>query len=71
MLHSLAALQVDFSRHALENVRVIENEQDGLGILYSDIYSTGVSNVVKNCVFSNNKGNGISFKQLGLKITGN
>jgi hypothetical protein len=64
------ALQVDFSRHALENVRIVNNLQDGLGILYSDLYSSGVANTVKNSEFNGNRGNGISFKQLGLKITG-
>lgn len=64
------ALQVDFSRHALENVRIVNNLQDGLGILYSDLYSSGVANTVKNSEFSGNRGNGISFKQLGLKISG-
>uniref|UniRef100_A0A1V1FT29 Putative CTL17 isoform B n=1 Tax=Reticulitermes speratus TaxID=60591 RepID=A0A1V1FT29_9NEOP len=64
------ALQVDFSRHALENVRIVNNLQDGLGILYSDLYSSGVANTVKNSEFSGNRGNGISFRQLGLKISG-
>jgi hypothetical protein len=64
------ALQVDFSRHALENVRIVNNLQDGLGVLYSDLYSSGVANTVKNSEFSSNRGNGISFKQLGLKISG-
>jgi hypothetical protein len=66
----LTALQVDFSRHALENVRIVNNLQDGLGVLYSDLYSSGVANTVKNSEFSSNRGNGISFKQLGLKISG-
>ncbi|XP_067009482.2 protein bark beetle [Anabrus simplex] len=64
------ALQIDLARHALENVRVVDNFQDGLGVLYSDLYSRDVANTVKNCEFSNNRGNGISFKQLGLKISG-
>lgn len=48
----------------------MNNLQDGLGILYSDLYSTGVANTVKNSEFSGNRGNGISFRQLGLKISG-
>ncbi|XP_014255547.1 protein bark beetle [Cimex lectularius] len=64
------ALQIDFSRHTMENVRLIDNAHDGLGIVYSDIYSTGGSNTVKNCEFSNNKGSGVGFKQLGLRISG-
>jgi hypothetical protein len=48
----------------------VNNLQDGLGVLYSDLYSSGVANTVKNSEFSSNRGNGISFKQLGLKISG-
>ncbi|KAJ4447016.1 hypothetical protein ANN_09004 [Periplaneta americana] len=64
------ALQVDFSRHALENVKIKNNLQDGLGVVYSDLYSAGVANTVKQSDFSGNGGSGISFKQLGLKISG-
>lgn len=64
------ALQIDFSRHSLENVRIISNSYDGLGVIYSDLYSSGASNAVRNSEFSFNRGNGISFKQLGLTITG-
>lgn len=62
------ALQIDFARHSLEGIKVVNNVQDGLGILYSDIYSADAVNMVKNSDFSNNKGSGISFKQLGLRI---
>lgn len=64
------ALQIDFARHAIESIRVVDNLQDGLGVLYSDLFSRDVANTVKNSEFSNNRGNGISFKQLGLKISG-
>ncbi|KAL1117916.1 hypothetical protein AAG570_004229, partial [Ranatra chinensis] len=64
------ALQVDLSRHSLENVRLIENAHDGLGVIYSDIFANGLANTVKNCEFRDNHGSGISFKQVGLKITG-
>jgi hypothetical protein len=63
------ALQIDFARHSLEGVKVINNLQDGLGILYSDIYSADAVNTVRNSDFSNNRGSGISFKQLGLRIS--
>ncbi|XP_013178489.1 PREDICTED: uncharacterized protein LOC106125730 isoform X1 [Papilio xuthus] len=62
------ALQIDFSRHGLESVKVSNNYHDGLGILYSDLYGADAINVIRNSEFSNNKGSGISFKQLGLKI---
>ena len=71
MAFYLSALQVDLSRHALENVRLIDNAHDGLGIIYSDIFVTGQANTVKNCEFSNNRGSGVSFKQLGTRIIGN
>lgn len=65
-----AALQIDFSHHVLENVRVINNIHDGLGVVYSDIYSQGSVNTIKNSEFNNNRGSGVSFKQLGMKIMG-
>ncbi|KAL7298469.1 hypothetical protein TKK_0008256 [Trichogramma kaykai] len=62
------ALQIDFARHSLEGVKVMSNLQDGLGVLYSDIYSADAVNMVRNSDFSNNGGSGVSFKQLGLRI---
>ncbi|XP_054002830.1 protein bark beetle [Hylaeus anthracinus] len=62
------ALQIDFARHSLDSVRVIDNLQDGLGVLYSDIYSADAVNTVRNSDFSQNGGSGISFKQLGMQI---
>ncbi|XP_052754555.1 protein bark beetle isoform X2 [Galleria mellonella] len=64
------ALQMDFSRHGLESVKIINNYHDGLGILYSDLYGSDAVNTVRNSEFSNNRGSGISFKQLGLKVYG-
>ena len=46
------------------------NIDDGLGIVYSDLYSFGTSNMVKSCEFVNNQGSGISIKQFGLKVAG-
>lgn len=63
------AIQMDFARHNLENVRVVNNLHDGLGIIYSDIYGGSINNV-KNSEFSNNQGSGISLKQLGLRVHG-
>ncbi|XP_045494665.1 protein bark beetle isoform X1 [Colias croceus] len=62
------ALQIDFARHGLESVRIVNNYNDGLGILYSDLYGADAVNTVRNSEFSNNKGSGISFRQLGLKV---
>ncbi|KAG6445644.1 protein bark beetle isoform X2 [Manduca sexta] len=64
------ALQIDFARHSLESVKIANNYHDGLGILYSDLYGADAINTVRNSEFSNNKGSGISFKQLGLKVYG-
>ncbi|XP_072396976.1 protein bark beetle isoform X1 [Diabrotica undecimpunctata] len=61
------ALQLDFARQNFENIRVTNNDYHGLGIIYSDIFSESV-NIIKNSEFSNNKGAGISLKQLGLNI---
>lgn len=63
------ALQMDFARHNLDNVRIVSNLHDGLGIIYSDIYG-GSTNNVKNSEFSMNRGSGISLKQLGLRVQG-
>lgn len=63
------AVQMDFARHNLENVRVVNNLHDGLGIVYADIYGGSINNV-KNSEFANNRGNGISLKQLGLRVYG-
>lgn len=63
------AIQIDFARHNMENIRVVNNLHDGLGIIYSDIYG-GSINSVKNSEFSNNRGSGISLKQLGLRVQG-
>lgn len=53
----------------MDGIKVLNNLQDGLGILYSDIYSADAVNTVRNSEFSNNRGSGISFKQLGLTVT--
>jgi hypothetical protein len=63
------ALQIDFARHSLNGIKIVNNLQDGLGVLYSDIYSADAINTVTNSDFSHNGGNGISFKQLGLRIS--
>ncbi|XP_055710937.1 protein bark beetle [Phlebotomus papatasi] len=62
------ALQMDFARHNLENVRIVNNLHDGLGVVYSDIFGGDGINNVKNSEFANNRGNGISLKQLGLRV---
>ncbi|KAF5303544.1 hypothetical protein FQR65_LT08145 [Abscondita terminalis] len=64
------ALQIDFAHHNFESIRVVDNFYDGLGVMYSDIYTSDSVNIVKNSEFSRNKGAGISFKQLGLKVYG-
>ncbi|XP_057327444.1 protein bark beetle isoform X2 [Microplitis mediator] len=62
------ALQIDFSRHSLEGIKISNSLQDGLGVIYSDIFSADAVNTIKNSYFLDNKGSGISFKQLGFKI---
>ncbi|CAH1173589.1 unnamed protein product [Phaedon cochleariae] len=61
------ALQLDFARQNFENIKITDNFFHGLGIMYSDIFSESV-NIIKNSQFSNNKGAGISLKQLGLTL---
>ncbi|KAK9870172.1 hypothetical protein WA026_006262 [Henosepilachna vigintioctopunctata] len=62
------ALQLDFARHNFENIKITNNFHDGLGVLYSDIYTDDTINIIKNSEFTNNKGAGISLKQYGLNI---
>lgn len=62
-------MQIDFARHNFESIKITRNFHDGLGIMYSDIYKDESVNIIKNSEFSNNRGAGISFKQLGLRIS--
>ncbi|XP_037882246.1 protein bark beetle isoform X1 [Glossina fuscipes] len=64
------ALQMDFARHNLENVRIVDNLDDGLGAIYADIYGGKSINNIKNSEFVGNRGSGISLKQLDFKIQG-
>ncbi|XP_066146694.1 protein bark beetle [Euwallacea fornicatus] len=65
------ALQLDFARQNFENVRVVNNFYHGLGVTYSNIYTDDSVNIIKNSEFTNNKGAGISLKQLGLTLVNN
>ncbi|CAH0560148.1 unnamed protein product [Brassicogethes aeneus] len=64
------ALQLDFSRHNFENIKVSNNYYHGLGVVYSDIYTDDTVNTIKNSEFSDNKGAGVAFKQFGYNIFG-
>ncbi|CAD7079360.1 unnamed protein product [Hermetia illucens] len=64
------AMQMDFAKHNLENVRVVNNLHDGLGVVYSDVFGGISINNVKNSEFMNNRGSGVSLKQLGLRMQG-
>ena len=44
------------------------NDYDGLGVLYSDIYFPDRVNYIKKSKFNGNKRHGISFRQLGMNI---
>ncbi|XP_046801135.1 protein bark beetle isoform X1 [Lucilia cuprina] len=64
------ALQMDFARHNLENVRIVDNLDDGLGVIYADIYGGKAINNIRNSEFVGNRGSGISLKQLDFRIHG-
>ena len=64
-----AAVQADFSHHVFEHLEIRDNYQDGLGILYSDIYYPDHVNFIKNSLFAGNRRHGISFRQLGMRIS--
>ena len=61
-------IQADFSHHVFENIEVMDNDHDGIGIMYSDIFFPDHVNFLKNSVVSGNKRHGVSFRQLGLRI---
>ena len=62
-------VQADFSHHVFQNLEIRDNYQDGLGILYSDIFFPDQVNFIKNSLFAGNKRHGISFRQLGMIIS--
>ena len=64
----MPAIQADLSHHVFENLEVRDNDYDGIGVMYSDIYYPDHVNFIKNSVVSGNKRHGISFRQLGMRI---
>ncbi|XP_075153568.1 C-type lectin domain-containing protein bark beetle isoform X2 [Haematobia irritans] len=64
------AVQMDFARHNLDNVRIVDNLDDGLGVIYADLYGGKAINNIRNSEFVGNRGNGISLKQLDFRIQG-
>ncbi|CAG9761945.1 unnamed protein product [Ceutorhynchus assimilis] len=65
------ALQLDFARQNFENLKIVDNFFHGLGVMYSNIYTDDSVNIIKNSEFLNNKGAGISMKQLGFTLYNN
>ncbi len=62
------AVQTDFSHHVFEHLEVSDNDHDGLGVLYSDIYFPDRVNYIRNSKFNGNKRHGMAFRQLGMLI---
>jgi hypothetical protein len=56
------AIQADFSHHVFEHLEVVNNDYDGLGVLYSDIYFPDKVNYISHSKFNGNKRHGISFR---------
>ena len=65
----MPGIQADFSHHVFENIVVKDNDYDGIGIIYSDIYYPDHVNFLKKSLISGNKRHGVSFRQLGLRIS--
>ena len=63
------AIQADLSHHVYEKLEVVDNYHDGLGVLYSDLYFPDHVNFIKDSTFANNRRHGISFRQLGMRVT--
>ena len=58
------AIQADFSHHVFEHLEVSDNDHDGLGVMYSDIYYPDKVNYIKNSKFMANKGTALVFDNL-------
>lgn len=62
------AVRIDLHHHVLERLKLVANDHDGLGIVYSDIYYPEQIPSLKNSDISHNRGHGISLRSLGLKL---
>jgi hypothetical protein len=55
-------VQADLSHHVFEHLEVVNNDYDGMGVLYSDIYFPDKVNYITHSKFNGNKRHGISFR---------
>ena len=62
------AVRIDFHHHVLDRLRLVNNDHDGLGIMYSDIYYPERIPSLKNSHMSMNRGHGVSLRSLGLQM---
>lgn len=62
------ALRIDFHHHVLDRLRLVNNDHDGLGLMYSDMYYPERIPSLKNSVISANRGHGISMRSLGIRL---
>ena len=62
------AVRIDFHHHVLDRLRLVGNDHDGLGIMYSDIYYPERIPSLKNSHISQNRGHGVSLRSLGLQL---
>ena len=63
------AVRVDLHHHVLDRLRLVDNDHDGLGVVYSDLYYPERIPNVKNSDFSANGRHGISVRSLGLQLS--
>ena len=62
------AVRIDFHHHVLDRLRLVGNDHDGLGIVYSDIYYPERIPSLRNSDISRNRGHGVSLRSLGLQL---
>jgi Scavenger receptor cysteine-rich domain len=62
------AVRIDFHHHVLDRLRLVNNDFDGMGVMYSDIYYPERIPSIKNSEFSSNRGHGISLRSLGVQL---
>ncbi|XP_074593530.1 C-type lectin domain-containing protein bark beetle [Brevipalpus obovatus] len=62
------AIQIDFNRHRLFNVKVQDNHDSGIGIFWNDVFSEPDRLEISNSMVRRNAHHGISIHSQGLSV---
>ncbi|XP_037072320.1 LOW QUALITY PROTEIN: protein bark beetle-like [Pollicipes pollicipes] len=63
------ALRMDFNHHVLESVVLTNNDGDGVGVMFSDVFKIDYVNHLKRVEAKMNRGHGISMRTLWMEMT--